>query len=358
MKTPYWMLALLSPLAAGAQNPSAVTVYGVLDAGVVAERGCAGECAGARIGGGVASESRLGVRGREALNQDVAAVFTLEAGVQADTGASDPDGKLFGRQAFVGLDSRWGALTLGRQYNLQYETLVEVADPFHGGMAGTATNLAGYVQRRYDNTIKYVTPTVRGWSAGAIYAFGESPYSSKFNRAYGATIGYEHAPFNIRIAHQRKYNLSDATGVVPAVDYSSRNTLVAANVVFKSATLYAAYGVNRGIGSSPWDPSYPYGALVVPSASDRSHDIITGVSLPRGAATFMVSYIHKNDRTLANRDADQLAAGVSYAMSRRTSVYAAYARIKNRNGAGYTVGNASSGGRGDSAVNVGLRHAF
>ena len=360
MKTALCTIVLLSPLAGLAQeqsSASAVTVYGVVDAGVVAERGCGTACAKTKVSSGVASGSRLGVTGKEELGGDVRAVFTLEAGVGADTGQSE-EGRLFGRQAFVGLESRWGAITLGRQYNLQYETLIDVADPFRGGLAGTATNLAGYTTRRYDNTVKYSTPEVRGWSAGAIYSFGESPYSTRHNRAYGATIGYENGPFTLRVAHQRKNNLSDATGVVPAVDYSSRNTLVAANFNMKAATLYAAYGVNRGIGSSPWDPANPYGALVAPMPTNNSHDMLAGIAIPRGAATFMVSYIHKNDRTLANQDADQIAAGMTYALSKRTSLYAAYAKIKNKNGAGYTVGNASERGKGNSGINLGLRHSF
>lgn len=357
MKTVFCTLALVSPLAVLAQEQSSVTVYGVLDAGLVAERGCGAACAKTKVSSGVASGSRLGVTGKEDLGGDVRAVYTLEAGVGADTGQSE-EGRLFGRQAFVGVESRWGAVTLGRQYNLQYETLIDVADPFRGGMAGTATNLAGYTTKRYDNTVKYATPQVRGWSASAIYSFGESPYSTRYNRAYGATIGYEHGPFMLRVAHQRKNNLSDATGVVPAVDYSSRNTLVAANFNMKAATLYAAYGVNRGIGSSPWDANNPYGALVAPTPSTDSHDILAGIAVPRGAATFMVSYIHKNDRTLANQDADQVAAGMTYALSKRTSLYAAYARIKNKNGAGYTVGNATDRGKGNSGINLGLRHSF
>ena len=361
MKTAFWMAALFSPLLAPpqalAQNQSSVNVYGVVDAGVVSERGCGTACPNTKVSSGVATGSRLGVSGREPLGDGVAAVFTLEAGVGADTGVAE-ESRLFGRQAFVGLQSRWGAITLGRQYNLQYETLIDVADPFRGGLAGSATNLAGYTTRRYDNTVKYSTPVVRGWSAGAIYSFGESPYSTRYNRAYGATIGFENGPFVLRVAHQRKNNLSDATGVVPAVDYSSRNTLVAANFVMKSAILYAAYGVNRGLGSSPWDPSNPYGALVAPTPSTNSHDILAGVAVPMGPATFMVSYISKNDRTPANQDANQIAAGVTYALSKRTSLYAAYAKIQNKNGAGYTVGNATDRGRGNSAVNLGLRHSF
>lgn len=357
MKTSHWTIMLLMPLPAMAQEQPAVSIYGTLDAGVVAERGCTGPCPATRIASGAATESHVGIQGREQLNRDVAALYRVEAGVQLDTGKGDAD-KFFGRQAFIGLDSRWGVLTLGRQYSLQYEALTGVADPFHGGMAGAASNIAGSAVRRFDNTVKYVTPKLNGWSAGAIYSFGESPFSSKFNRAYGAVIGFEQAPFTLRVAHQRRYNLSDATGVVPMVDYSSRNTLIAANMTLKVATIYAGYGVNRGFGSAPYDPVAPYGTMVVPAFTDRSHDMLAGISIPYGNATFMLSYIRKNDRSVANRDATQLAAGVAYALSKRTNVYAAYGRIDNRNGARFTVGNASEQGSGNRALTVGLRHSF
>ena len=167
MKTSYFALAVIGmgPFALGATAQAAdgagsaassnVAVYGVLDAGIVAERGCAANCTSSKVSGGVASGSRLGLQGREALGNDVSAVFALEAGVQNDTGQSE-DGRLFGRQAYVGLDSRLGALTLGRQYNLQYLALTDVADPFKGGMAGSASNLAGYSVKRYDLSLIHI----------------------------------------------------------------------------------------------------------------------------------------------------------------------------------------------------------
>jgi predicted porin len=359
MKPTLITLALLAPLSAAAQAPPAVEVYGVLDAGVVAERGCRGDCARARVDSGIASGSRLGVRGREDLGGGTSAVYTLEAGILNDTGASDQNGKLFGRQAYVGLDGPLGLVTLGRQYNLVYETLTDVADPFHGGMAGSAANLVGYTNKRYDNTIKYQSPRARsGLIGSAIYSFGESPYNSKVNRAYGATIGYAKGMVNLSITHQRKENMLDATGTTPPVDQSARNTLVAANVDFGRFVGYAAYGHSRGDGSSPWNMDNPYGAVAQSTPSNNSRDVLVGVAVPMGATTFLASYIRKDDRGLADRDANQLAVGFSYAFSRRTDWYAAFAKIQNRNGAGYTVGNANNSGRGDHAVNVGLRHSF
>jgi predicted porin len=356
------VLLTLSPLGVfigEAAAQTAVDVYGVLDAGAVAQRGCA-DCAATKVSAGVASGSRLGVRGREALGERVAAVFTLEAGVLNDSGEADQGGRLFGRQAYVGLDGRLGALTLGRQYNPQYLSLTDVADPFRGGMAGNAGNLMGYTVKRYDNTVKYVTPKARGLSASALYSFGESPYSNASNRAYGAMLGYAKGPVNLSVSHQRKNNIIAGNGnaAMQSLDTSARNSLVAANVNFRFGTAFAGYGVNKGPGSSPWDPANPYGTLALAASSTDSRDVLFGVALPFGGATLLASYIRKDDRGVGNRDARQSAVGVTYSLSRRTDLYGAYAKIRNSNGAGYTVGNASDPGRGNAAFNLGLRHAF
>jgi predicted porin len=359
MKPTLVTLTLLAPLIAAAQAQSPVQVYGVLDAGVVAERGCAGDCAKTKLDSGVASGSRIGVTGREDLGGGTSAVYTLEAGILNDTGASDQDGRLFGRQAYVGLEGPLGRVTMGRQYNLAYETLTDVADPFHGGMAGSAANLVGYTTKRYDNTIKYKSPRSRSGLIGSvIYSFGESPFNSRVNRAYGATLGYAKGAANLSITHQRKENMLDATGTTPPVDQSARNTLVGANVDFGRFIGYAAYGRSRGDGSTQWNMDNPYGAVVQTTPSNDSRDALFGIAVPMGAATWMASYVRKDDRGLADRDASQIAFGFSYAMSRRTDWYAAIAKIQNRNSAAYTVGNASGSGRGDRAVNVGLRHSF
>jgi predicted porin len=355
MKPAFLTLALIAPLSALAQTE----VYGVVDAGVVADGGCRSDCAHTKVDSGVSSGSRLGVRGREDLGSGTAAVYTVEAGFLNDTGISDQNGRLFGRQAFVGLDGPLGLVTLGRQYNLVYTTLTDVADPFHGGMAGSAANLVGYTTKRYDNTIKYTSPRSRSGLIGSvIYSFGESPFNSKVNRAYGATIGYEKGRVNLSLTHQRKDNLLDATGTTPAVDQSASNSLVAANVDFGRFVGYAAYGHSKGDGSSQWDETNPYGAVAQRDPSTNSRDVLLGVAVPMGATTLLASVIHKDDRGLANRDANQIAVGASYALSKRTNVYTSIAKIQNRNGAGYTVGNASNRGSGDRAINVGLKHAF
>ena len=45
-------------------------------------------------------------------------------------------------------------------------------------------------------------------------------------------------------------------------------------------------------------------------------------------------------------------------LSKRTSIYTAFARINNEHGAAFTVGNATATGTGDKAFNLGVVHNF
>jgi predicted porin len=367
MKSTALFFALLGCSAGSVwAQQSAPTVYGVLDAGVVNERGCATNCT-VRVDSGMASESRVGIKGSEALNGNTAVVYGLEAGLQLDTGRSDQGGRLFGRQAYVGVKGDAGAVTVGRQQNLEYSALTEVGDPFRGGTAGSATNLIGSGGRREDNSIQYVSGAVHGVSAAASYSrddnsdqsIGAGTLAMSGNRTWGLSVGLESGRLMLRAAHQNR----SVAGVAPATamgnNLDAKNSIVAANMRMGFGTAYAAYSVSRGYASSPlWNPDNPYSAAIASTPSTNSRDMLIGMAVPMGGATLLASYIRKNDRDLANNDANQMALGATYAVSRRTDFYAAYSRINNRNGAAYTVGNASSRGAGTSAVNVGMRHAF
>jgi predicted porin len=345
-----------SAAAACAQN--GVGTYGVLDAGVVGEKGCAGACT-TQVGSGVASESHIGIHGSEALSPTTNAIFAFETGVRTDTGHADQGERAFRRQAWVGLAGEFGALTIGRQYSLQYLALTGVGDPFKGGMAGNASNLIGGPPR-VDNSIQYYGALARGFSAGASYAFEEKVDTSPAGRAWGMTVGIESGPLTIRAAHQSLNAVRVQLNSKTSNDTTARNSILAANLRLGWGTAYAAYSISRGWANSPlFDPDNPYGAGLARTPSNSSRDVLVGMAVPVAkGTTLLASYIRKDDRDLSNQDADQVAVGASHALSRRTDFYAAYSHIRNRNGAGYTVGNASSRGSGNSALNVGMRHAF
>ena len=50
--------------------------------------------------------------------------------------------------------------------------------------------------------------------------------------------------------------------------------------------------------------------------------------------------------------------GFGSKQSKRTDLHGVYACIRNKNGAGYTVGSAIEGGSGNRGLNLGIRHIF
>jgi predicted porin len=191
-----------------------------------------------------------------------------------------------------------------------------------------------------------------------------SPYFSDVNldnrhRAWGLSLGFSAGPVAFRVAHQNKHVSMAAPDMALGNIMDAKNSVIAANIDVGPAKVYAAYGVNRGWGSSPlWNPDNPYSAALTAVPSTDSRDMMVGMALPRGRTTWLASFIRKNDRDLANRDADQLAFGMTHALSRHTDFYAGYSYTTIRSGAGLADGVGMAPGSGFSAVNIGMRHNF
>lgn len=330
MKTSLIAAAALLTLSGISHAQTNVTIYGIVDAGLVRESGGPDGNVTA-LGGGVASGSRLGFRGKEDLGGGLSANFLLESGFNSDTGSLAQGGLLFGRQLYVGLSGKFGAMRLGRQYSPYYLALRDVADPFTAGLAGRAGNIMA-TNTRVNNMVNYITPSFGGFFADLAYGLGEVAGDAQKSRTIGAAIGYEHGPAKIKLAH---HQLNNAT----ATD-RTKNTLLAARYKFTLAEGSIGYAVNKGI-----------------DAAD-SRDFILGGSIPFGPSRLLGSYIRRDDRTANNRDAHQWAVGYFYGLSKRTDLYLAYARIGNDNGAEFKVGNSTDTGTGDKAFNLGVRHTF
>lgn len=365
MKKTLITLAVLAAATGVAQAQSSVVIYGTVDAGFVSERGGKDGSVN-KIDSGIASASRIGFKGTEDLGSGLSALFVLESGFNVDSGAQNANEGLFGRQAYVGLSSKTtGTLTLGRQYTPWYNTLSKVADPFAVGYAGSAKNLFPANTTRTSNTVLYTSPNFSGFDADIAYSAAnkgnEDTLSSKIGRQIGASIGYANGPLNARLAYNTTSNdVANVAHTAVVENGSARNWLVAANYDFAVAKAYAAYGVNKGLNSSLRNNgdlnAFNYTSA---TSSDDSTTALIGATVPVGpAGTVMASVIHVNDKSGLNADANQFALGYSYALSKRTSTYASYAKISNKNNAGYTVGNNSNVGTGDQAFNVGVRHSF
>jgi predicted porin len=357
MKKTLISLAVLAAASSAAHAQSNVTIYGIVDAGIAYEQG--GKNGNVtKVSSGIGSASRIGFKGTEDLGGGLSAVFVLEGGVKADTGEQDVAGSIFQRQAFVGLSSKEaGTLTLGRQYTPWYNALAQVGDPFQAGLAGSAKNLfpASGNNQRFSNSVIYKTPEFNGVSADVAYGFGEQNGSST-GRQLSASLMYSNGPLNARLAYLN-HNNDTSTGTVITERGIGHNTLLAVNYDFQVAKAYFMFGQNKGLNSSPLPNASAYTTAAVAASTDNRNYLV-GASVPVSAAGNVIASWSKVDDKEFSRDADQWAIGYTHNLSKRTQTYIAYAKIKNKNGASYTVGNNSEAGTGDKAFNIGMKHSF
>ncbi|WP_175782794.1 porin [Burkholderia anthina] len=181
---------------------SSINFYGLLDEGVTYVSNEAGK----RFVGMIAGENfgnRWGLRGTEDLGGGYKAVFDLESDFDLNTGASVAGigPALFGRQAYVGIDSPYGKVTLGRQYDFawDYMTLSYFSPAAYalatGGHIGDVDRQGG---DRLDNAVKYTSPTFGGLQLGALYSFGGVP--GQFSRNSAFSLGAHYNGGNLQMA--------------------------------------------------------------------------------------------------------------------------------------------------------------
>ena len=233
-----------------ARAQSSVTLYGIISVSLEAVNNAGGSSAYQMVGG-VPQPSRFGFRIREDLGGKSAVIATLENGFDNVSGKLGQGGRLFGRQAWVGLTNpQWGTLTAGRQYDAFWDyftsmtTLVgNVGQVDH---PGDADNLIG--TWRDSNSLKYVTPTYRGLNAEVLYAFSNAAGAFGVNRAYSVGAGYQTDSLRIAVAFVQldQPGMANANGAV-SNDYGGAPFLL-----FRSSPLNPSVGVQRqrnyGIG--------------------------------------------------------------------------------------------------------------
>jgi predicted porin len=328
-------LAVTAALANSAFAQTNVTIYGVVDMGF--SRDDNGGAAGIvnRLDSGILNGSRIGFMGTEDLGNGLSASFTLENGFAADNGTLGQGGRLFGRQAWVGVNSAFGSVRLGRQMTPVYANS-PTFDPFVDALAGDSARLFNYSGARIDNSISY-NYDANGFRAQALYGFGEVAGNNSANRSIAGFVGYKNGPIDSILTYT---GTKDATG-----NTTGKTTMLGGNYNFGPAAVYAAYAWNK-------DVLAPTGVV---AAGADSRNALIGVTVPIGAGTLKASYIKLWDKAVNNADANQIAIGYVYDLSKRTALYTSISRTANDSGARY---NTDTGGATDKLFDVGIRHKF
>jgi predicted porin len=336
----------LASVAAHAQ--SSVTLYGIIDEGVTYQNNAGGHSL-VSMKSGVISGNRWGLRGTEDLGGGYKAVFDLENGFDVNTGALGQGGLEFGRQAYVGVtNDKYGTFTMGRQYNYaSADTISPIvgSGPWtpYAAHPGDMDNLNN--NYRFNNTVKYVSPTFNGLSFGAQYGFGGVAGQFSRDQFWSGGAMYAYGPLtlianytDIRNPNTNIYasnngssttvNVTNGTSPVFSGFMSARSlTVAAAAVAYKigNVTLDAVYtntqyqNLGDTSGSGPNPVHYANGTTAKFNTEEVGVRWFVRPDLSVGGI-----YYHTQGNSLRGLSAakyDEILLGADYLLSKRTDLY-------------------------------------
>jgi predicted porin len=387
-----WTMGNIGP-GMSAQSPTpGVNIFGILDQAI--ESGNWGDGHTTRLTGGGYNVQRFGVRGNEDLGGGVRANFWLEAGLFPDVGAggagtttpSTAAGtrttgitfQQWNRTATVGLSwPSFGAINVGNQYTPWFSAWVR-SDAFRVAGVGSSYALQFQAAPRMNNSLRYDSPSwgglqlILGWAIadqGTAYGYAESvggaavtsattglAVNQKVSGRYrGLALVFDRGPWEAGLGYGRINSVVAVGAAAPSV-------------VTTQYSLNGAYNfgvVKVLLGYSDWHND------VSPRTVDRNTWSLQG-SFPFGPHAIIVGYQALKDKVpvgagALDASARQLGLQYAYSMSRRTTLYATYGKMYNKDGAAYTVSNGTGGaaltnnasiGFGPSVVQAGIDHIF
>ncbi|HYC10827.1 MAG TPA: porin [Steroidobacteraceae bacterium] len=221
-------------------------------------------------------QSRIGLQGTEALNNEWAAVFQVETffnpqsgeianslkslavnnGVALDKQSVGVDGSSAGQAfqtAWVGLKSRhFGTLTFGRQVSLLQEGVIKYDPNYNAsafGLLGASNTYSGggsSETNRLDSTAKYLVTFNDLVHLGALYKFNGA--SGSANTVFQANLGLEFAGASVDGYYSKANSAITASslttaqvGQLPALGYSVSDSLfgtISDNTAYSLMALY------------------------------------------------------------------------------------------------------------------------
>lgn len=352
MKKTLAALAVLGAFsgAAFAQN---VQMYGIIDGGlqVVDPTNNIGMTTG--IASGQQSGSRFGLKGSENLGNGLTVKFVLENGFNLDTGAQG-QGALFGRQAWIGLDSSIGTVAIGHLASLSSGTgsfdMMGNIDPFATGFMDAGAQATFAIGGRVDNAVVYQSGNLAGFQVGAMYSLqtsGSEVAEFDKNTRYGVvavnyTVG--------KLWTGLSYDMT--TYGEPTVKSDDKTLIIGANYDFGMVKPYVAYSRTEG--------GLNLGGIDTRGTGAKGNSYLVGATAPLFGGTLMGSYqfadVDASATTLAF-EREVFALGYDYSLSKRTNLYSV-ASFSNGDKALDKVDGANSALVNRNVYQVGIRHKF
>lgn len=391
MKKTLIALATLSAIAGTASAQSTVTIYGLVDAGVVkqtkadrygslgfgTEAGTQYQSSQTSVAQG--AKSRLGFKVVEQIDADWSAKVELEHRLKPDTGAinTTSTNQFWDMSTVAVTNKNFGEVKMGRDYMPMFYAQYLLDPWLNQGVAeigGTSYAFAGYTndaQRavRYNNGLWY---SVKAAGFTAIVATSRSESSTKSSRL-GAAVMYSDGPLFVTAAYDRDdgansslYSSAYNAGIAGGAPVGTATTVGTAtwlattaitNTSNKTDTLMqigAAYDFGFVKPRVSYVRTKQYnaaGTATNPTAFSVAATVPVGSDLVKVGFTQVTT-----DRALENitglaplgaiRKQQKFSLGYELTLSKRTAVYADFTN-------GRTVGIQSV-----NAVDAGIRHSF
>ncbi|MDM0019111.1 porin [Variovorax saccharolyticus] len=341
-----------------ASAQSSVTLFGVLDTAV--SHYSNGPTHQTVLSNSNLFNSRLGFRGSEDLGGGLSASFWLEGALTPDDG--NANGFNFMRRSTVSLGSAWGELRLGRDFTPTFWNEA-VFDPFGAVGVGalvmsparsssTAAGRARWTSDfgannpayiRASNTVGYfLPPTLGGFYGQLQYALDEqvTPGNDQ-GRFMSGRFGYAKGPLNAALSIGKTTGSDPASAAAP--DITTYNL-----------------GASYDLGFARLSGMYSREKYERAAVSNTGKGYMVGVNVPVGVGNIVAAYSRIEIDLPRTPTSDKMAVGYVHNLSKRTALYATYARLGNKGDALLSVA-ASLPGRpntSSSGYDLGIRHAF
>jgi predicted porin len=396
MKKSLLAAAISGVLATAAQAQSSVTLYGLIDTGLVYTNNQVGPNGQGHRNWQENSSSTqntvFGLKGSEDLGGGNHAVFKLEQGFNLNNGTQAFPGDGFGSQAWVGLQNdKYGTLTLGRQFDVVNDLLGPLsaeANTWGGSIAAHPfenDNLAAD-SVVVNNTVKYASPTLFGVTGEAMYSFSNKAGAFANNRAYGFALSYAQGPINVAAGYLQFNNAgggalgTNANGAISLSDGSTNFVAVrqriwgvGGNLTFGPATVGLVWShtqIDQAVDVFSFGSGYLVsggagvgtlaGTLRMDNYEVNAKYALTPALSVSGAYTFTAGAYNGS-----SPDWNTAMLQTDYSLSKRTDVYleGVYQHVHgapaNSVLAHAMINTLSPSSTGTQvAVTVGLRHTF
>jgi predicted porin len=261
------------------------------------------------------SGSRLGVRGVEDLGGGLKATFNIEHRFAADVGNTGTNNNaanaattpMWNGRSIVGLQGGFGEVRFGREYTTNFLYVQLAADPWGYDTVAANGSLGGTVDTvRSNNSITYSSPTVGGFRGHFQWVMDETP-GTDTNGSYNLALTYGAGPLSLGFGRIDRDNFADWNMLTAAYNFGA----------FK---LIGGYGFGKYDDSVVLPPTSPV------NGGDKVRDYHIAATMPVGGGEARVSYNKLENRTADTDISSKFGLGYHYAMSKRTTVYADYAR--------------------------------